>query len=457
MTEPEQEEVYTVFNRRKILFITIATICGSLGPLAANIFLPSIEVFEDVFNTSKQAIHGTISMFMGVIAFAPLFLSLWSDNFGRRPLLISSLIVYLISNILILALPPSIIALYVFRAFQAFGASNLAVGVGVVADISEPRNRAKCISYYMIGPQLGPVLGPMLGMVGAQFSWRWNFIILAIFGTVSLLLVYFFLPETLRTIVGNGSGVSKRFVVPFQRKKKQELEFKLPDKPERPGFMLYLKLCINRPVLLCAFSGGLAFSCFYAVTVSFSEVLTNVYHFTILHVCLAYIAPGAALIIGSILFGTLSDILRKQSGLKYGIESRFKLQICCLLPFLGTVISFGWVAQTRGHFAYLILLTFCVSFFVSGILITNTTYLSELSRNQPASYVAFGNLIRNVGAAVFVACVNPLMRSFGYGWGFTIFALTCVISLVFSMLVLMFGQRWRQALNSEDDDSSSEE
>lgn len=454
MNSLQSPEVYSVYNRRKILFIFIATLCGSLGPLAANIFLPSIEVFERVFRTSKQAINGTISMFMFVIAFAPLFLSLWSDSYGRRPLLLTSLVVYLGANILILALPPSIIALYIFRAFQGFGASNLAVGVGVVADISEPQHRAKAISYYMIGPQLGPVIGPMLGIVGAQFSWRYNFIILAIFGLISLLMVYFFLPETLRTLVGNGSDSTQNIFIPFSPRTKNETVVELPATSKRPGFMLYLRLCWNRPVLLCAFSGGLAFSCFYAVTVSYSEVLTNIYDFSILHVCLAYFAPGAALIAGSIIFGTLSDLLRNQTDLKYGIESRFKLQIACLVPFLGSVVSFGWVAQSHGHRAYLILLTFLVAFFVSGILITNTTYLSELSRKQPASYVAFGNLIRNLGAAAFVACVNPLTRRLGYGWGFTVYALSCVVSLVFSVLVLQFGSRWRLALNGETEDSS---
>ncbi|GEQ68832.1 hypothetical protein JCM33374_g2501 [Metschnikowia sp. JCM 33374] len=387
--KPEPEQEYSAFYKRKILLLSIATLCGSLGPLAANIFLPSIDVFQDVFNTSKQAINGTISMFMFVIAFAPLFLSLWSDIYGRRPLLLSSLIVYLVSNILISALPPSIVALYVFRAFQGIGASNLAVGVGIVADISEPKNRAKSISFYMIGPQLGPVLGPMLGMVGATTFWRLNFIILAIIGFVALLMVFLFLPETLRALVGNGSGSSQEIFVPFSPTSEIS-EINLPPKQKRPGFMLYLRLCLNKPVIFCALSGGLAFSCFYAVIVSYSEVLTSVYRFTILHVCLAYIAPGVALIAGSILFGVLSDKLRVKSDSKYGIELRFKLQIACLIPFVGTVISFGWVAQSRGHFAYLILTAFFVAFFVSGILITNTTYLSEISRNQPHPMLLLG-------------------------------------------------------------------
>lgn len=247
---------------------------------------------------------------------------------------------------------------------------------------------------------------------------------------------------------------AKKSLFLFSSRKANDLQAIL-NKPKRPGIMLYLRLCINRPVLLCAVSGGLAFSCFYAVTVSFSEALTNVYGFDVLHVCLAYIAPGVALVLGSIIFGILSDLLRKQDTLKYGIESRFKLQIACLLPFLGAVISFGWVVQSSGHFAYVILLTFLVAFLVSGILITNTTYLSELSRNQPASYVAFGNLIRNMGAAVFVACVNPMTNKVGYGWGFTIYALTCSVSFIFSILVLMFGSHWREALN-RDTESVSE-
>lgn len=65
----------------------------------------------------------------------------------------------------------------VLRVVQAFGGSALySLGVGTVADIFEPKQRGRAISYYSLGPQLGPILGPAIGGAIAQRStWRWTF------------------------------------------------------------------------------------------------------------------------------------------------------------------------------------------------------------------------------------------------------------------------------------------
>ena len=119
---------------------------------------------------------------MFVFAIAPLIWASWADYRGRKTLYLIPLIFFILANILLAATPANIVGLYILRVLQAFGASSvISVGAGTVADIIEPKHRAKAISVFMWGPQLGPVLGPVLSIIAAKDngdgyldSWRFS-------------------------------------------------------------------------------------------------------------------------------------------------------------------------------------------------------------------------------------------------------------------------------------------
>jgi hypothetical protein len=60
---------------RRRLILAIVTTAGFLGPLAGNIYLPALPVFQNVFQTSATAINATVTSFMVVFAFAVCFRS----------------------------------------------------------------------------------------------------------------------------------------------------------------------------------------------------------------------------------------------------------------------------------------------------------------------------------------------------------------------------------------------
>jgi len=97
------------------------------------------------------------------------------------------------------------------RAIQATGNSaTVALGAGVIADIAAPNERGGYLGIFGIGPLAGPSLGPIIGGALAQnIGWRSIFWFLAIFAGIFLLFLVLFLPETLRSIVGNGSVRAK--------------------------------------------------------------------------------------------------------------------------------------------------------------------------------------------------------------------------------------------------------
>ena len=129
-----------------------------------------------------------------------------SDSVGRRPTYIICFVVYVASNIG-LALTKTYWLLMVLRAIQATGNSaTVALGAGVIADIAAPNERGGYLGIFGVGPLTGPSLGPIIGGALAQtMGWRAIFWFLAIFGGVFSVFLILFLPETLRSIVGNGS------------------------------------------------------------------------------------------------------------------------------------------------------------------------------------------------------------------------------------------------------------
>lgn len=88
-----------------------------------------------------------------------------------------ALVIYNTANIALAAAPARYASFVVLRMVQGFGASALySVGAGCIADVFEPRQRARAIAVFSLGPQLGPVLGPSIGGAIAQNEgWRWTF------------------------------------------------------------------------------------------------------------------------------------------------------------------------------------------------------------------------------------------------------------------------------------------
>ena len=80
--------VYSAFSpARRRLTLSIVTIAGFFGPLAAGIYLPALPILQRVFDTSAATINGTVSIFMAVLAVAvssiPAFTIAWTRKYGN--------------------------------------------------------------------------------------------------------------------------------------------------------------------------------------------------------------------------------------------------------------------------------------------------------------------------------------------------------------------------------------
>lgn len=419
---------------------------GFLGPVAGNIYVPLLARFQLVFNASAEAINGTVSAFMGVFAIAPIAWGIFSDRYGRKPGYVLLLGVFVVASILLASLPPRLATLYVFRVLQSVGASAvMSIGAATMADIIEPRLRATYIAYFMLGPQLGPILGPILSLVASDGDWRWVFGVLAIAGGVIYFAIIVWLPETNRSLVGNGQGVEIKFFNRIELFHPSSLTEKPPQPPKQ-----FLRAITYPPVLICAIISGLLFASFYGIMVKTAFVLKDVYGFNTIQVSLLYLCPGGSLMLGSISSGKLSDHIQSRRKQEHHHEKRLILTIPGLILQMCAVTSWGWVIHKRAHVAVLLVLTFFVGFGTTWVLTICTAYLTQCSGGRPATKVALANAFRNAGAAIAAAVIEPFVNIMGIHWCFTGLGLTGVISLALIAALAKWGSVWKERFDQKE-------
>src|SRR5690606_25366317 len=107
--------------RRPGLFILVAI--SGMGPLALNIFMPSMPGLQRVFNADYATVQLTLTLFLIGLAVAQLAYGPISDRHGRRPVLLGGMAVFVLGSIACLV-APTIEILIAARVLQAVGACS---------------------------------------------------------------------------------------------------------------------------------------------------------------------------------------------------------------------------------------------------------------------------------------------------------------------------------------------
>ncbi|KAL6707579.1 Dityrosine transporter 1 [Coniothyrium glycines] len=445
---------YSINRRRFIL--GVVTAAGFIGPLCGAIYLPSLNLFQKIFSTSETAIYGTVSMYMVVFAVAPLFGAAASDVGGRKLVYMVGLGSFLIANTLLAMLPPHIALLYVLRIFQGLGSCIVfSVGAGTVADITEPASRASALAWFLMGPQLGPVLGPLIGgQFATETKWRWVFGFLSITSLPVYLAIVFCMPETLRSLVGNGASLAHQpwFSIPKLRTKPCT-DTKVPKIP-RPSFRKFMRLLRYPPHLIVCFNGAFQFAGLYAMYVSFATIWQEGYGWTTAQVGYGFLVPGIAMFIASIVVGRLSDYMRRTAIAnspdgKIAPERRIAIQIPGFVVAAAGKLMFGWFTNNRIHPAAGLLGSALASIGVSVVFVTSTSFQTECDPTQTASLVALGGFLRNVAAAICAAIIGGILDGMGWGWAFTGLAILDILCIPGIILIMVRGAKFREELRRE--------
>lgn len=177
----------------------LLTALVAFGALSTDLYLPSLPSILVAFDSNSAEVQLTLSVFLCGFAVSQIVYGPLSDRFGRRPVLISGLAIYL-GGSLACAVAPGIWWLVAARFVQAVGAcAGVVLGRAVVRDIYGRERAAKALSYLGMAMALAPALGPILGgYLEVWFGWRVNFLVLVAFGASCLLGTILLLSETNR-------------------------------------------------------------------------------------------------------------------------------------------------------------------------------------------------------------------------------------------------------------------
>jgi DHA1 family bicyclomycin/chloramphenicol resistance-like MFS transporter len=172
----------------------------AVGPLATDMYLPSLPAITTAFQTTNPITQMTLSAFMLGFAAGQFIYGPLSDRLGRKPVLLFGLSLYTLASV-VCSIAPSIETLILARFVQAFGASGpIVLARAIVRDLYEGpragRELSRMGTIMGIVPAIAPVIG---GFIGVWFGWRGTFLFTIVCGAVLLTIVTLRLPETLHT------------------------------------------------------------------------------------------------------------------------------------------------------------------------------------------------------------------------------------------------------------------
>lgn len=163
--------------------LLLITGCLMLQPLSTDLYLASLPALVRDFGASRAAVQQTLSLFALGFGCAQLVSGPLSDRFGRRPVLLGGLGVYVLASAGC-ALAPALGPLIAMRFGQAIGACTaVVVARAVIRDAYPPERAAHVISKAASIMGLVPMFGPMIGShLQVVFGWRAAFVVHALCG-----------------------------------------------------------------------------------------------------------------------------------------------------------------------------------------------------------------------------------------------------------------------------------
>ena len=174
---------------------TLIVLTG-LGALSMNIFLPSLPQMTEHFATDYRLMQLSVALYLAVNAALQIVIGPISDRYGRRPVLLWGVGIFLVATLGCI-LAPNIEVFLFFRMVQAVVVVGLVLGRAVVRDMYPADQAASQIGYVTMGMAVVPMIGPAIGgVLDEGFGWQANFWLLFALGVLVLVLTWRDLGET---------------------------------------------------------------------------------------------------------------------------------------------------------------------------------------------------------------------------------------------------------------------
>ncbi|KFX99301.1 hypothetical protein V490_01847 [Pseudogymnoascus sp. VKM F-3557] len=475
-------EDYSTFSPAIRTYLTyLLGLIMLLSTLTATIYFPLIPLLSTHFSVPIQAINLTVTTYAIFQAISPAIFASLADAIGRRPVLLGLISLYSCAS-LGLALNKDIYAaLVVLRALQSIGGSATPpIAYGIVADVAVVSERGK-----MLGPMLstcnaisavGPVIGGAVAM--STSGYKWAFLVLLIVAVMCFLLAGFTLPETARSVVGDGSrpanGVWRTWWSFLRvgdgqkcREERQAAAAGESRNYNEKSTWRVLSIFDSLRILLYPDAAAIlwmvasSYTVYYTFQVAIPVIFDEYYAYNALQIGLSFLPGLAGMTIGGIIAGRLMDFNYARTALQHGLSidrkknndltdfpierSRYHHTIPILLFEVALLIGYGWAVHFRAHAAVLLIIQFFACATSTLLSHTASALLVDVFPGLESTAYASGQIARCGLSAVSAAVLQPLVDRVGRGWYFTMFALFVGSSgLVAVVVSRLKGMEWRR-------------
>ncbi|WP_425294824.1 multidrug effflux MFS transporter [Neomesorhizobium albiziae] len=175
----------------------IGALLVAIGPVSMALFTPAMPELVAAFGTTEAAVKMTISLYFAGFALAQLVCGPLSDGFGRRPVTVAFMGIYLAASLMAL-FAPTIEILIAARFMQGIGAAvGVAMSRAIVRDLFTQDRSARIMNLIGMILAIGPAFAPVIGGVTMEFfGWHAVFILMVVMGVSIVLVAIFGLRET---------------------------------------------------------------------------------------------------------------------------------------------------------------------------------------------------------------------------------------------------------------------
>lgn len=174
---------------------TLVLLAG-LSTLAMNIFLPSLPGMARWFGVDYAIMQLSVSTYLAGSAVLQIIVGPLSDQFGRRPVILVALVLFVLATLAAIFAPNAEWFLAA-RIMQAVVATGMALSRAVIRDRVPAEQAASMIGYVTMAMSVVPMIGPAVGgALDEWFGWQASFVLLAVAGLLMIGMVWADLGET---------------------------------------------------------------------------------------------------------------------------------------------------------------------------------------------------------------------------------------------------------------------
>jgi DHA1 family bicyclomycin/chloramphenicol resistance-like MFS transporter len=191
-------DAHTLWRAPRWALAVLLACLGMLGPFSIDTYLPAFTGIATAIGATPVEMQQTLSAYLFGFAVMNLFHGALSDSFGRRPVVLTGLVVFTLASVGC-ALAQHIGQLVFFRALQGMSAgAGIVISRAVIRDMFPPADAQRVMSqvtiYFGVAPAIAPMVG---GFLFVHADWHAIFWFLTAVGVILWIANYKLLPETL--------------------------------------------------------------------------------------------------------------------------------------------------------------------------------------------------------------------------------------------------------------------